>query len=216
MNFTPHAQFPVVVDTIEEILVPQVPAGRNLTINMSTGGSILIKDPSGNTVASIDSLGNITSPNITLLTALAQSGIRQGGVLAIDDNAIKFQTTDTLYYVINGIQYSKEATTAIVFDDNDAINTDEYEGSFWGAWLVQINAAGTFSTKPATSDQHYTSKEEALAELPAADEGNVIIGYIVINANDDSAWTANTDDMTDASDCVTAEFIDATVPTPIS
>ena len=28
------------------------------------------------------------------------------------------------------------------------------------------------------------------------------------NANDHSEWTANTDDLTDASDCVTADFYD--------
>ena len=75
--------------------------------------------------------------------------------------------------------------------------------------LVQINAAGTISTKVPASPQAYNSAPLALAALPSADAGNIALGYIAI-ANNAGDWTANTDDLTDGSDLTTATFVDAT------
>jgi len=49
----------------------------------------------------------------------------------------------------------------------------------------------------------------ALAALPAPDAGNVAYGTIAIE-NNAGDWTANTDDLTDASDVTTAAFNDST------
>ena len=148
-----------------------------------------------------------------LLASLRADGLLSISTLAISATAEKFKTTTTSYYMIDAIQYSKAATDNLVFSAADTINTGTAVGSFWGAWLVQINAAGTISTKSVSADQVYTSEALAIAALPAVDTGNVSLGYITINANDDSSWTANTDDMTDASDCATASFTDTAVKT---
>jgi hypothetical protein len=71
---------------------------------------------------------------------------------------------------------------------------------------VQINAAGTISTKSPGADQSYASDVLAIAALPAPDAGNVALGYILVQAKTDSAWIANTDDMTPTSDCAAVTF----------
>lgn len=145
------------------------------------------------------------------LLAWVQDRLLSIATLAISATAEKFKTTTTSYYQIAGIQYSKNATDNLTFTAADTINTAGDDGDYWGAWLVQINAAGTISTKSVDDDQVYTSEADAIAALPDADADNVALGYIVINANENSSWTANTDDMTDASDCVEAKFVDATL-----
>ena len=143
--------------------------------------------------------------------SLLADGLLSIGTLAISGTATKFKTTTTAYYTLGGIQYSKAATDNLVFTANDTINTAAGVGSFFGVWLVQINAAGTISTKSPSADQVYTSSALALDALPAADADNTALGYIVIGATADSAWTANTDDMTPESDCASATFGNATL-----
>lgn len=138
----------------------------------------------------------------------------QIGTLAISaGTAEKFKTTTVAMVRINGAQFDKAATDNLVFTANDTINTAPDTGFFFGSWLVQVDAAGTVSTKPAggLSDQVYATAAAAEAALPAADANKVAIGYITVKSLEDSAWTANTDDLTDASDCTTATFNDATV-----
>ena len=48
---------------------------------------------------------------------------------------------------------------------------------------VQINDAGTVSTKVPAATQAYDTAPLALAALPSADAGNVAIGYIAIANN---------------------------------
>jgi hypothetical protein len=183
----------------------------------NTASAIVARDASGNFVA-----GTITAA----LTGAASTNTTQGngfvswltsslngiGTLVISgENAVKFKTTTTAYYHLSGIQYSKAATDKLTFTAADTINTAAAVGSFFGIWLVQINAAGTISTKSPAADQSYTSSALALAALPAVDAGNVALGRIIVNANANSKWTANTDDMTNGSDCVTATFTDATI-----
>jgi hypothetical protein len=87
--------------------------------------------------------------------------------------------------------------------------------SKFGIILIQIDAAGTYSSKvPAatpTTAMAYTSAALALAALPSADSGNVAVGYIAIAA-DSGGWTGITDDMTNGSDLTTATFVDAAEP----
>jgi len=149
----------------------------------------------------------------TLANALQASfkdGLLTIGTLAIDATAEKFKTTTTAYFRVGSIQYSKAAATAIAFSSADTINTAAAAGTFWGIWLVQVNAAGTVSTKSPSADQVYTTAALALAALPSADSGKVALGYIRVNSKAGVKWTATTDDLTDGSDCTTATFTDAT------
>ena len=143
----------------------------------------------------------------TYLTA----GVLQHGTLAIDAVPEKFKTTTTLIWRRAGIQFSKAATTALVFTAAHPVTASKY-----GIILVQVNDAGTISTKipgaTQTTAMAYNTAALALAALPAADAGNTAIGYIAI-ANNAGDWTANTDDLTDGSDLTTATFVNATAAT---
>jgi len=140
-------------------------------------------------------------------------GLLVSSDLAISGTAEKFKTTSIAAYTIGSLNYTKAATDNLTFTAADTINTGAATGDFWGIWLVQINAAGTVSTKSPSSDQVYASSALALAALPEADADNTSLGYILIEANTDSSWTANTDDMTPASDCQASSFVDASVKT---
>lgn len=143
------------------------------------------------------------------------------GTLAISATPEQFKTTTTAMFLLSGAQRTKAAADNLTFSAADTINTAADTGDFHGAWLVQTDKDGTVSTKPAggLDDQVYTSKQDAIDALPEADADNVALGYITVQANTDSSWTANTDDLTDASDCAAATFVDATpdaVPAAIS
>ena len=149
---------------------------------------------------------------VTGIRTFLADGLLQISTLAISGTAAeKFKTTTASFFTILGIQYTKAATDNLTFTAAQTINTAAGVGDFWGIWLVQINAAGTVSTKAPSADQVYTTEALALAALPVIDASNVSLGYITINANVDSSWTANTDDMTDASDCLTATFTDTAI-----
>ena len=133
------------------------------------------------------------------------------GTLAISaGTAEDFKTTTIAEYTVNGVPYTKAATDNLNFSAADTINTGTATGDFFGSWVVQINAAGTVSTKPAggLTDQVYASAALAEAALPAADADKAALGYITIGATTDGDWVAITDDMTPASDCQTATFND--------
>lgn len=133
-----------------------------------------------------------------------------GGTLAIDATAEKFKLiTKTAVYLVGGVAKSKAPATAIVFTLAHTVNVAAAAGTaHWGAIFVQINAAGTVSTKVITADQDYATEALAIAALPATpDTGNVQLGYITIQVKTGGrAWTANTDDMTAASDVTAANF----------
>lgn len=133
--------------------------------------------------------------------------VLQHGTLAIDATAEKFKTTTIFIWRRLGIQFSKAATTAIVFSASHVVNSSKF-----GVILIQITDAGVVSTKVPLSPQVYTSAPLALAALPAADAGNTVVGYIAIAAKA-ATWTANTDDLTNGSDLTTATFVNATVAT---
>jgi len=134
--------------------------------------------------------------------------LRNGGLAISAGDATQFKTTNTWYATFGGIQFSNVAEDSLTFTANHTVNTGTATGDFFGAILVQSLEDGTISTKVVSADQVYTTSAAAIAALPAADALNVALGYIVIAANSDSAWTANTDDMTDASDVLTATFVD--------
>lgn len=128
------------------------------------------------------------------------------GALAIHTTAEQFRTTTTAVYRIKNSQYTKAATAALTFTAGHIITASKF-----GVILIQVNAAGTISTKVPGATQAYDSAALALAALPAPDAGNAVIGYIAI-ANNTGDWTANTDDLTDGSDVTTATFVDIEEP----
>jgi hypothetical protein len=108
-------------------------------------------------------------------------------------------------YRINGATYSAAAVET-AFTAADTINTGTAAGSFWGIWLVQINALEVISTKSPSADQVYTTEALAIAALPAVDTDNVSMGYVVVQSNSGAAWTAQTDDLTAGSDCLDVNY----------
>lgn len=149
--------------------------------------------------------------HINAADAYALAGVRQHGTLTIDVVPEKFKTTTTAIWRRAGVQFTKAAQTAIVFSAAHPVTA-----SMFGVILIQVSDAGTVSTKipgaTQTTAMAYASAPLALAALPAVDTGNVALGYIAIAAKA-ALWTANTDDLTAASDLTTATFVNATLAT---
>jgi len=165
--------------------------------NDANGDSLATTAPSGGCAIGTD---GVLIPQTPALT----NALMVDGALAIDSTAEKFKTTQTAAFLINGVSHVKAAAIEQVFSDAHVITASKF-----GVILVQINAAGTISTKVPASPQAYDDAPTALAALPTVDAGNVALGYIAIE-NNAGDWTANTDDLTDASDLTTAAFTDAT------
>lgn len=126
------------------------------------------------------------------------------GTLAVSAVAAeKFKTTATAGFHVNGGYYTKAATDNLTFSAAHVVTASKF-----AVILIQINAAGTVSTKVPGSPQAYNTAALALAALPEPDAGNVALGYIAIAAKA-ATWTANTDDLTNGSDLTTAAFVDA-------
>lgn len=156
----------------------------------------------------IDDLKTLANGLRTYLNdgALAHGTLLISGTLPED-----FKTTTTAIYTISGVAYAKAAEDDLDFSAADTVNTGAAAGTYWGIWLVQVDAAGVISTKSPAADQVYASEAAAIAALPSADALNVGIGYITVNSNEADAWVANTDDLTPTSDCLDANFYNVVV-----
>lgn len=131
------------------------------------------------------------------------------GLLAIDATPEKFKLiTNTIVATVAGVVIRKAPTTANVFSAAYTVNLAAGAGTaHWGAFVVQVNASGTVSTKAVSADQDYATEAIAISHLPAADAGKVAVAYITVQAKTGGlAWTATTDDLTPTSDCTTAHF----------
>jgi len=147
-----------------------------------------------------------------LLLARGDSGVTElirKGTLAIHSTPEQFATTAIAAFRVAGVVYTKAVTGALTFTAAHTITASKF-----GVVLIQINAAGTVSTKVPGATQAYNSAPLALAALPSPDAGNVSLGYIAI-ANNAGDWVANTDDLTDASDVTTAAFVDSAEATTV-
>lgn len=184
---------------------------RGIGVEVTSGGDIKILPKSTVGRAYIGTDYIVSSSKYDSLITYLSDGLLSIGTILITAAPEKFKTTTTSYYTIDGIQYSKSAEDNLVFSAAYTINTAAAAGTFYGAFLVQVNAAGTISTKATAADQAFATSVLAIASLPAPDTGNVSLGYIVVQSNDTSDWVANTDDMTDASDCLTATFHDTAI-----
>lgn len=108
-------------------------------------------------------------------------------------------------YLIDGVLYHTDAQKQLAFSAAHVVSADK-----WGAILLQIDAAGLYSTKVGEATQTtamaYTTSAEARAALPAPDAGCAPVGVLVIEA-DGSTWTANTDDIVAGSDLENFDLI---------
>lgn len=116
-------------------------------------------------------------------------------------NPIVFSTPERFYRIGDGVYY-KAAGFAQAFSAAHVITALK-----WGVILVQIDAAGTISTKVPASPQAYDSFAEALAAKPALTAANIELGYIIINAGA-ANWDANTDDLTPGSGLAAVYFVE--------
>lgn len=113
---------------------------------------------------------------------------------------------------IGGVNKNKAAVASVAF-----VAAHKIAASKFGAIAINIKADGTIDTQINSAAQtdtlSFDDAEAALLNvqhpdfLPTTDY--IRIGYILI-ANDAGLWTANTDDLTDGVDVVTATFIDIT------
>jgi len=144
---------------------------------------------------------------LEILADRLTDGLRAIGTLAISATATKFKTTTTALYRIGGVEYSKAATDLLVFSNAHVVTTTKF-----GVSLVQIDAAGTITTKEPLATQAYADAPTALAALPAADAGNIALGYITIHAGVGD-FTMNTTALTtvgafvDGTPAVTNDFV---------
>jgi hypothetical protein len=138
-------------------------------------------------------------------TSALSEGLTAIGTLAIDAVPEKYKTTTTATYVIDGVALSRTAVTAQTFSSAHVVSANCF-----GVIVIQVNAAGTLSTKVVSATQSYVSAAAALAAKPAPDDAKVELGVIKIAAGA-ADWTANTSDMTNASDLTTATFVDQTI-----
>ena len=145
---------------------------------------------------------NITATNafetINSLITYLSDGLLIDGTLTISATADQYKTVSTAVYTISGVTYTKAATDNLEFTLADTINTGSAATAYWGIWLVQINAAGTVSTKAGggLADQLYASEALAIAALPAVDASNAALGYIVVASTVSTPFTCNTTDLT--------------------
>lgn len=127
--------------------------------------------------------------------------------LGIDAVPEKF-TISGFDYSIEGVKYAKSAATAIVFSAAHVCAIGKYL-----AILVQINAAGTVSTRvplidgrSQTASQGFDTFDAAMAAIPDTEATKLGIGFIVVQAGA-AAWDANTDDMVPGVDLTAVWFL---------
>lgn len=147
-----------------------------------------------------------------ILTNSVGDGVIQDGTLAVSATTHQFKTTTELVFRKGMIQRNLAATDNLTFASAYTINTAAGTGDFWGAFLAEATNAATpvVSAKASAANQVYTTEAAAVAALPAVTAGSTVIGYITVQANSDTDWVANTDDLVAASDCQDVNFYDTT------
>jgi hypothetical protein len=169
----------------------------------------LLKNGMGATVG--NALADLLQDMQQALSSLQDDGIINPTTLSTGSTPANVATT-AFQYRIDGVPATKAAVAAgTALGITDTINTGTATGSFFGGFAAQINAAGTISFQAAAADQVHTTLSAALTAAKAITPtaGNVIIGWFVVEANADSAWTAGTDDLTPASDCASVSYYSA-------
>jgi hypothetical protein len=128
-----------------------------------------------------------------------------GTLLQSGGTPADFKTTAIARATVAGVSFTKAATDPIAFSAAHVIGSGA--GTRYGVILVQINAAGTVSTKVPLATQEYTTAALALDVLPNPDAGNVALGYITISTTSTN-FTCNTTALATAG-VYTVAIIDA-------
>ena len=113
-------------------------------------------------------------------------------------------------YTIAGVEYMIAADAPLICSSGaggagsgDTINVGAVAGLWWGAWIVQVNAAGTVTTLCNTGvdgDQAYSTEAAAVAALPDPIADNVVIGYFTVKSKTSATkFTLGTQDLTSGS-----------------
>lgn len=135
-----------------------------------------------------------------------ETGVISNPTLVIGSTAERVANS-AFDYLINGTTYTKAAVAAgSVFTSAHVVSATKF-----GVILLYINAAGTIISKVPLATQTYNTAAlaHAAADVILTNNEECHIGRILINAGA-GAWTANTDDMTAASDLTTATFLSET------
>jgi len=90
----------------------------------------------------------------------------------------------------------KAITDNLEFSSAYTINTAAVAGQFWGAFRIQMNSAGTISTRAVSQDQVFTIQQDAIDNCPAAASNMVDLGTITIRSGSGIAFICNTTALT--------------------
>jgi hypothetical protein len=180
----------------------------------AVGVSKVVKIPYGTIDNTVEAwFESLAATKITAVTIKLQGGMKDVQTDVIDNPVLAIGTTPervangAFNFVIDDVSYTKGAVAAgSVFTAAHVVSATKY-----GCINVYINAAGTIITKVPLATQAYASAALAHTAADAIPLNRKLcyLGRILINA-DAGDWTANTDDMTDASDLTTATFLSAT------
>lgn len=173
-------------------------------IVLSADGAIYVKYGSG--ASSVDGFRLPSDTLIKLVSPfqeLGHTGLSGAGPTISQNSgtATQFDVTEFDYYIegqnlddrYGTLEITKSAETGIAFTAAHTIG--DGTGQDWGAILVQVDGAGTISTKVVGNAQNYATEEEAIDAMPGPDADNVAVGYITIQTTSNNVWTANTDDL---------------------
>ena len=143
-----------------------------------------------------------------------ETGVVSSPTIAIGSTDTNWKTA-TFTYRINGTNYTKATVAAgAAFTANHVVNLDT-----WGVIFLYIDAAGTqfsyINAATQTTAQAYASHALAMAVTKPAGTitgpNKLYIGKIIIEA-DGSSWTANTDNLTKASELEAVGFYSEITP----
>lgn len=100
--------------------------------------------------------------------------------LAVGSTATAVSTA-AFHFIVNGVQYYKEAVAAGTAPGNDVITATKY-----GAVAFDIGANGTIDAIEATDQAaaEFTTEALAVAALPAAASDHVRIGWVTVTKSD--------------------------------
>jgi hypothetical protein len=108
-------------------------------------------------------------------------------------------------YIIAGIEYTKAAVAA-----GTALSGDNVPVDLYGAWALDIDAAGTITIAPAADNATgYASAALAAAGLPAVASTKVRMGYVTV-ISDTGVFDPGTTDLDAAA--ATDVYTDASTP----
>lgn len=124
------------------------------------------------------------------------------GALAESATALKFKTTATVTYIINGVFKAKTATDNLVFTSGHASVNPDVDTAQQCKFLVTLDGSGNVKTIQSA----IVAASASEPDLPAVPSGECPIGYIKVVTTAGYAFIPNTTDLSDTG--ITATFVD--------